>query len=104
MFEGLLDKNGHNFPWNLRPIAPKRELQNLRKAGHIGRPIPHNNRDREFNREWLLQVSSLLYRFFWNIAFNHTGYRSVMLFNLVLQILVFASIRFTVFTPALYLI
>lgn len=35
-------------------------------------------------------------RFFWNLLFNQTGYKFVMIFNIAIQIVIFSTIRFTV--------
>lgn len=45
----------------------------------------------------------LRYRFFWNLLFNYTGYRFVMILNLVIQIIIFSIIRFTVTNSGAYL-
>ena len=42
-------------------------------------------------------------RFFWNLLFSKTGYRTVILLNLSINIVVFSVIRFTVSIPELYL-
>jgi hypothetical protein len=42
-------------------------------------------------------------RFFWNLLFNHTGYRFVMVLNTLLQIIIFVALRFTVVSIGGYL-
>lgn len=42
-------------------------------------------------------------RFFWNLLFSRTGYKTIILINLTIQILVYSTIRFTIYTPGLYL-
>ena len=44
-----------------------------------------------------------LYRFFWNLLFSVTGYRTVILLNLFINIVVLSTIRFTLEIQGLYL-
>lgn len=44
-----------------------------------------------------------LYIFFWNFLFRRTGYRFVATLNLLIQIVVFSTIRFTVQNTTAYL-
>ena len=43
-------------------------------------------------------------RIVWGIVFKHTGYKFVIALNLIIQIVVYSTYRFTAYTPGLYLI
>lgn len=43
------------------------------------------------------------YRFFWNLLFNHTGYRFVILLNITMQIIIYSVLRFAVVSEPAYL-
>lgn len=49
-------------------------------------------------------VGNGITRFFWNVLFNKTGYRFVMIMNLTIQIIILSIIRFTIYTPAAYMV
>lgn len=45
----------------------------------------------------------IVFRFFWNLLFNYTGYRFVITLNLIIQIIIFSIIKFTVVNSGAYL-
>ena len=43
-------------------------------------------------------------RIIWGIVFRYTGYKFVIALNLVIQIIVYSTYRFTAYTPGLYML
>ena len=50
-----------------------------------------------------LRYLIFLLRMFWNLLFKNTGYKTVLSVNLIIQIIVYATIRFTVINGGAYL-
>lgn len=51
-----------------------------------------------------LGIHCSYHRFFWSVVFNYTGYKFVALINLLIQVVIFVTLKFSVSVPAGYFI
>ena len=49
-------------------------------------------------------TSNYKYRIVWNYAFTKVGYKFILMICIIIEIIVFSSIRFTLHLPGLYLV
>lgn len=105
MHKNILDPNCDIFLFDLRNSFDECELQNLCKVYNKRWPVSNDYRCCWLNWKWIFSVCLFIYRsFVWNILFNYTGYRFVMILNICIQITVFSVIRFSIENHGFYLV